>query len=189
MNIDEAVARACEEPTILKALSWMAVWESERIVVQARGNETWETCCETSFEHLVNKWKTCHTVTNIFHTRDTDRKKEKEMKKKMNSTLFTTFKVETPTREICRLMQLNAFEAGYAWDSNKENIVRNWTFNPHGLSFYSSKLIRFCESKTSFVAANPEITLTPTDAVKHFASMVMENSIKDPELYIDNLPV
>ena len=35
MNIVEAVARACKEPTLLDALSWICVWESERTIKQA----------------------------------------------------------------------------------------------------------------------------------------------------------
>ena len=51
MNIDQAVARACEEPTLLDALSWICVWESERAIRQARENygsgtdgAGWDTC-------------------------------------------------------------------------------------------------------------------------------------------------
>lgn len=36
MNIDEAVARACEEPTLVDALSWIAIWEVGRVVAQVR---------------------------------------------------------------------------------------------------------------------------------------------------------
>lgn len=44
MNITEATKRACEESTLLDALTWICIWESERVVKQARANPQWETC-------------------------------------------------------------------------------------------------------------------------------------------------
>lgn len=35
MNVDEAVKRACEEPTLEAALGWIAIWECERAIAQA----------------------------------------------------------------------------------------------------------------------------------------------------------
>jgi len=57
MNITEAVARACEEPTLLDALSWICVWESERVVKQARKNERWETCFKTCLERVMEQYE------------------------------------------------------------------------------------------------------------------------------------
>ena len=34
MNIDQAVLRACGELTLLDALSWICVWENERVIRQ-----------------------------------------------------------------------------------------------------------------------------------------------------------
>lgn len=67
MNIDEAVTRACEEPSLVKALSWIAVWENDRAVKQAfRWKETgvstashgggWDTCFELCFERVMKAW-------------------------------------------------------------------------------------------------------------------------------------
>lgn len=64
MNITEAVKRACEEPTLSKALTWIAVWETERAVAQAfewkrTGISTaghgggWDTCFERCFEEVL----------------------------------------------------------------------------------------------------------------------------------------
>ena len=39
MNITEATKRACEEPTLLDALTFICVWESERVV----HNDQWDT--------------------------------------------------------------------------------------------------------------------------------------------------
>ena len=69
MNIDEAVNRACEEPTLTKALSWIAIWESERAIVQAiewkrTGVSTashgggWDTCFEYCFKRVIEAWQT-----------------------------------------------------------------------------------------------------------------------------------
>lgn len=71
MNIDDAVAKACEEPTLVKALSWIAVWETERVVKQAiQWKETgvstashgggWDTCFETCFDRVVEVWNKKH---------------------------------------------------------------------------------------------------------------------------------
>ena len=56
MKIDEAVKKACQEPTLLDALSYICVWESERAIEQARhryGSGTdgvgWDTC----FKHCL----------------------------------------------------------------------------------------------------------------------------------------
>lgn len=57
MNFTEALARALEEPTLAKALSWIAVWETERVVVQARNNPQWETCFEYSFKQVIERYK------------------------------------------------------------------------------------------------------------------------------------
>jgi hypothetical protein len=64
MNIDEAVSRACREPTLVKALSFIAVWETERAIQQAmRWKETgistashgggWDTCFEFCFDRVM----------------------------------------------------------------------------------------------------------------------------------------
>lgn len=69
MRIDEAVKRACEESTLLDALSWIAVWESDRVVRQAKhffetGERTgahpgtaWDTCFEICFKQVFEEWK------------------------------------------------------------------------------------------------------------------------------------
>ena len=67
MNITEAVAKACAEPTLLDALTWIAVWESERVVHQAKkffetGVRTpdgagWETCFKTCFQRVMEAWE------------------------------------------------------------------------------------------------------------------------------------
>ena len=63
MNIDQAVARACEEPTLLDALSWICVWESERAIDQARnryGSGTddagWDTCFRVCLKRVMESY-------------------------------------------------------------------------------------------------------------------------------------
>ena len=45
MNFKEAIDRACKEPTLDDALSFICIWESERIVkfVKEHPNQPWET--------------------------------------------------------------------------------------------------------------------------------------------------
>lgn len=73
MNITEALERACKEPTLVKALGFMAIWESERAVKQAlewqkTGKSTashggsHDTCFETAFKMLLEKYP-CPRVT------------------------------------------------------------------------------------------------------------------------------
>jgi len=56
-NIDNAFKKALAKPTLLEALSWIALWESERIVHQARNNPTWESCFEYCFRLVLEQWK------------------------------------------------------------------------------------------------------------------------------------
>jgi hypothetical protein len=51
MDTTKAVEKACKKPSLLEALTWICIWESERVVKQARENETWDTC----FRYLINK--------------------------------------------------------------------------------------------------------------------------------------
>jgi hypothetical protein len=64
MVLDEAVRTACEQPSLVDALSWIAVWECERAIRQARefdrtGIKTagnggcWDTCFKTCFEQVI----------------------------------------------------------------------------------------------------------------------------------------
>lgn len=57
MNIDGAVERACQEKTLLEALVWIAVWENDRAVQQARENETWETCFKLCFQRVMDAYR------------------------------------------------------------------------------------------------------------------------------------
>jgi len=67
MNAVEASQRACQEPTLEDALSWIAVWETERAVAQAlewkrTGVSTaghgggWDTCFKVLFERVLIDW-------------------------------------------------------------------------------------------------------------------------------------
>ena len=67
MNMTEACLRACEEPTLEEALTWVARWETERVVAQAlewkrTGVSTaahgggWDTCFRVLFERLLIEW-------------------------------------------------------------------------------------------------------------------------------------
>jgi hypothetical protein len=56
LNINQMVGRACEEPTLLDALTLAAIWESERIVIQARKHEQWETCFRATFQKVMKAY-------------------------------------------------------------------------------------------------------------------------------------
>ena len=67
MNIGEATKMACEEKTLIDALSFICVWESERIVKQAHKNLTnntpanadgamWETCFKVCISSVIKLW-------------------------------------------------------------------------------------------------------------------------------------
>ena len=56
MNLTEAAEKACKEPTLVKALVFICLWESERIVHQARENPTWDTCFEVCIQSVLAKY-------------------------------------------------------------------------------------------------------------------------------------
>jgi hypothetical protein len=55
-HVSKLVERATLEPTLAKALSWIAIWESERAIKQARNNPTWETCFEILFQQVLENY-------------------------------------------------------------------------------------------------------------------------------------
>jgi len=68
MNIDEAVKESCKQKTLSEALSWIAIWETERVVQQAKkyfetGISTashgggWDTCFTICFEKVLKNYK------------------------------------------------------------------------------------------------------------------------------------
>lgn len=58
VSLSEAVKEACKQPTLLDALSWIAVWESERVIQQAR--KFYETGVSTASDG--KGWDTCFRV-------------------------------------------------------------------------------------------------------------------------------
>lgn len=68
MDAAQAIDRACRESTLLDALSWIAVWESERAIRQAKrffetGERTghnptagWDTCFGYLFGRVMKRW-------------------------------------------------------------------------------------------------------------------------------------
>ena len=63
-NIKEAVIRACQEPTLLDALTWICIWESERVIYQARynfgsgSNEAgWDTCFRVCLKQVMESYE------------------------------------------------------------------------------------------------------------------------------------
>lgn len=63
MNLKEAVEKACQEPTLTEALTWIAVWETGRVVEQERtGISTashggsGDTLFKVCFEEVGKQW-------------------------------------------------------------------------------------------------------------------------------------
>ncbi len=66
MTFDEAINRACEEPTLVSALAWIAIWDADRAIQQARlfdktgvstaayGN--WDHCVEYLFKQVFERF-------------------------------------------------------------------------------------------------------------------------------------
>ena len=59
MNIDEAVKQACEEPTLLDALSFIACWECGRTITQSQSNRdmSYTTCFKVSLKAVMDAYK------------------------------------------------------------------------------------------------------------------------------------
>ena len=67
MNITEATAKACEQPTLIDALSWICVWETKRIIKRYKKNlntaiiETnhgvWKACFNYCIENVMDNYK------------------------------------------------------------------------------------------------------------------------------------
>ena len=71
MDLNEAVTVACREETLVDALTYIAVWDSERAVRQAIENYktkvtlssegtfgfVWDTCFKVCFEAVILKWQ------------------------------------------------------------------------------------------------------------------------------------
>lgn len=58
LNLVEATKRACQESTLLDALTFICIWESERAIRQARENPTWETCFKVSLKSVFDNYHT-----------------------------------------------------------------------------------------------------------------------------------
>ena len=57
MNLIESVKEACTKPTLLDALTYVAIWESERAIKQAKENPQWETCFRFCFKEVMKNYK------------------------------------------------------------------------------------------------------------------------------------
>ena len=60
MNITDATKRACEEPTLLEALTWICIWESERVVRQVRATDyptIYETCFKVCLKSVFDLYE------------------------------------------------------------------------------------------------------------------------------------
>lgn len=60
MTFVEIVERACQEPTLVDAMTFAAICETERVVVQARNNPQWDTCFRFTFKAVLERWNLVH---------------------------------------------------------------------------------------------------------------------------------
>lgn len=62
MNITEATERACKLPTMLDALTYICVWESERAIKQAKkglrdaDGKGWDTCFKACLKSVMERY-------------------------------------------------------------------------------------------------------------------------------------
>lgn len=72
----EAVDKACEEPTLLDALSWISLWECERVIPTAHkflNGETsrgpnghgWDTCFKFLLKEVMEQYPLRKTLNKL----------------------------------------------------------------------------------------------------------------------------
>jgi len=64
MNFTEAAKRACEEPTLIDALSFICIWNSERAIKQALRNKGkhWETFFRICIKEVMDNYPNDHQM-------------------------------------------------------------------------------------------------------------------------------
>lgn len=53
-NIDKAIEVAKSQQSLVAALTYLAIWENDRAVKQARENPQWETCFGSTFQRYFD---------------------------------------------------------------------------------------------------------------------------------------
>jgi len=58
-TLDAAIKRALDEPTLIDALSFLSIWDTERAIAQAKRNNfaSWETTSKYLFSSCIEQWK------------------------------------------------------------------------------------------------------------------------------------
>ena len=75
MDLTEAAKKACEEPTLIDALNFIAIWETERIIKQydayketgvstTGDDKKWDTCFKVCFKEVLRQWINNQTYTS-----------------------------------------------------------------------------------------------------------------------------
>ena len=58
MNITEATNEACKEDSLVEALTYIAIWENERVVDYVTTHDgIFETCFGVCFSSVLDAWK------------------------------------------------------------------------------------------------------------------------------------
>ena len=67
MNFQQAIDKACEEPTLLEALSWISLWECERVIPIAHDflnggkrrsldGQGWDSCFKFLIKEVMEQY-------------------------------------------------------------------------------------------------------------------------------------
>ena len=73
MKISEAVERACQEPSLIDALSWICDWEAERAIRQTyTDGKNWDNCFKLCIEKVVLEYKCENTIKLNIKDNETD---------------------------------------------------------------------------------------------------------------------
>lgn len=61
-NLDELIENACKQPTLLDALSFVSIFDTDRAVQQAKSNnfQNWETISKFLIEKVLEKYVCYH---------------------------------------------------------------------------------------------------------------------------------
>jgi hypothetical protein len=76
MNFEEVIAEACDKPTLHGALTYAAVWESERVIPVAHeflsgrkpvgpNGQGWDSCFSYLIRHVLEEWPKAQVIKRL----------------------------------------------------------------------------------------------------------------------------
>lgn len=59
IKVTKAIETACKEPTLLDALSWICLWENDRIVqvIKKNPDKIFDTCFKHCLKLVMTEWR------------------------------------------------------------------------------------------------------------------------------------